>query len=72
MEHTVSNKIISLRLEKNAVFRVIAEVTENLAGVRSIIIDTLLSQQFPTHFGVCCVNIKAYRCNYKRISTRIV
>ena len=49
------NKIISLRLKKNAVFRDITEFTENLVGVRRTIIDTLLSKQFPTHFDVCCV-----------------
>ena len=55
MEYTFQNKIISLRLEKNAVFRVITELTENLVGVRRTIIDTLLSEQFSTRFGVCCV-----------------
>ena len=54
MEYTVENKIIILRLRKNAVFRVITELTENLVEVRTII-DTLLSEQFSTHFGVCCV-----------------
>ena len=55
MEYTVSKQIICLRLRKNAVFRVITELTENLVGVRKIIIDTLLSEQFSAHFGVCCV-----------------
>ena len=57
MEYTVQNKIIILRLRKNAVFRVtcITEHTENLVGVRRTIIDALLSEQFFTHFGVCCV-----------------
>ena len=49
------NKIISLRLTKNAVFRAITELTENLVKVRSTIMDTLLSEQFSTHFAVCCV-----------------
>ena len=49
------NKIISLRLKKKAVFRVITELTENLVGVRRTITDTLLSEQFSTHFGVCCI-----------------
>ena len=49
------NKISSLRLRKNAVFRVITELTENLVGVRRTVIDTLLPKQFSAHFGVCCV-----------------
>ena len=49
------NKIISLRLKKNAVFRVKTKLTENLVRVRRTIMDTLLSEQFSTHFGVCCV-----------------
>ena len=40
---------------KNVVFRVITELTENLVEVERTIIDTLLSEQFSTHFGVCCV-----------------
>ena len=59
------NKIISVRLRKYAVFRVITELTENLVGVKRTIIGTLLSDQFSTHF-------RAYRWNYKRISTIIV
>ena len=56
MEYTVSKQIICLRLrEKNAVFRDITELTKNLVGVRRTIIDTLLSEQFSAHFGVCCV-----------------
>ena len=39
---------------KNAVFRVITELTENLVGVRTIV-DTLLPEQLSAHFGVCCV-----------------
>ena len=41
--------------KKNAVFRVITELTENLVRVRRTIIDTLVSEQFSAHFGVCCV-----------------
>ena len=50
------NIIISRQFRKNAVFRVITEVTENLVKVKDRqIYDTLLSEQFSTHFGVCFV-----------------
>ena len=55
MEYTVSKQMIILRLKKTAVFRVITELTENLGGVRRTIRDTLLSEQFSTHFDVCCI-----------------
>ena len=46
MGYTVSKQIICLRLRKNAIFRVITELTENLVRVKRTIIDTLLSEQF--------------------------
>ena len=49
------NKIISLRLKKTAAFRVKTKLTENLVGLRRTIMETLLSEQFSTHFGACCV-----------------
>ena len=49
--HRFKNKIISLRLSKNAVFRVITELTENLVGFMTII-GYLLSEQFSTHLNV--------------------
>ena len=55
MEYTVSKQIICLRFKKNAVFRVITELTENLVGVRRTIINTLSSEQYSAHFGVCYV-----------------
>ena len=56
MEYTVSKQNnLSTVKKKKAVFRVITELTENLVGLRRTIIDTFLSEQFSTHFGVCCV-----------------
>ena len=55
MEYIVSKQIICLRWRKNAIFRVITGLTENLVRVRRTIINTLLSEQFSAHFGVCCV-----------------
>ena len=55
MEFTLSKQTICQPLRKNAVFRVITELTENLVGVRRKILDTLLSEQFSAHFGVCCI-----------------
>ena len=69
-------KIISLRLKKPAVFRVKTELTENLVRVRRTIIQYFIIRTiFYTFWCMLCyhtVNIKAYRCNYKRISKRIV
>ena len=56
MEYTISNQIICLRWRKKRIFRVITKLTENLVRVRRTIIqNTLLSEQFSAHFGVCCV-----------------
>ena len=54
MENTVL-KQNSLRLRKNAVFRVMTELTENLVGEGQMC-HTLLSEQFSTHFSVCILN----------------
>ena len=52
--HRFKTNNLSTVEKKNAVFRVIIELTENLVRVRRTNIDTLLSKQFFAHFGVCC------------------
>ena len=59
MEYTVSKQTICLWLRKNAVFRIITELTENLVRVRRTIINTLLLEQFSAHFGICCFVLRS-------------
>ena len=55
MEYTVSKQTNYSTVEKKRCFQSYNRAYRNLVGVRRTIIDTLLSEQFSTHFGVCCV-----------------
>ena len=68
MENNIHDIIISLHFrKKNAVFRVINEVTKIWENLGRQISDTVPSEQFSTHFCcmLCChtVNSKAYNAD---------
>ena len=74
--HRFKTNNLSTIEKKNAVFRVITELTENLVGVTKTIMRYFIIRTiFCTIWCMfCChtVNIKAYRCNYNRKLTIFV